>query len=395
MTVSTAVKWAVSSMTGAPTLNGTAGSMIAVLDAFLVNGFGTKAVDSAQVTSGVCRLAITGASAALDHSVIQLAGITGGGAALNGLQRVKTAAASYVEFLCDLPDGPLSGTITFKIAPLGWEKVFSKTNVAVYRSADPAGTRAYYRVDDTNALFARVQMYESMTDVDTGVAAALSVPAGGFYWHKRSAAAATGVYWVLSGDSRGISVSVAPNAGSTASSANGYGLYTHFMGDGNSYRSGDAWSAVLTGAPTATYTDLSGCMFCAAGTNGIVAQRGSSGLGGAVNCSRAVLGGSAAAVSGADSTLGAFPSRADNGLRIAAILFSDGPMASNGPRGQLPGLYHSPQSGVAGSYGGDVRFERGQASMAGMVLMAVPAGALGASATGVGFIDITGPWRGD
>ena len=35
----TAVKWAVSSMPGAPTLNGTAGSMIAVLDACLVSGF--------------------------------------------------------------------------------------------------------------------------------------------------------------------------------------------------------------------------------------------------------------------------------------------------------------------------------------------------------------------
>jgi hypothetical protein len=52
-------------MVGAPTLNGTAGSLIAVLDAFLVNGFATKAVDSAQVTSGVCRMAITGASAAV------------------------------------------------------------------------------------------------------------------------------------------------------------------------------------------------------------------------------------------------------------------------------------------------------------------------------------------
>ena len=64
MTVSTSVKWAVSSMMGAPTLNGTAGSMIALLDAFLINGFGMKAVDSAQVTGGVCRLNFTGASAA-------------------------------------------------------------------------------------------------------------------------------------------------------------------------------------------------------------------------------------------------------------------------------------------------------------------------------------------
>lgn len=71
---STAVKWAVSSMTGAPTLSGTAGSLITLLDAFLVNGFGTKAVDSAQVTDGICRLSFTGTSAALEHTVISVAG---------------------------------------------------------------------------------------------------------------------------------------------------------------------------------------------------------------------------------------------------------------------------------------------------------------------------------
>lgn len=392
MTVSTSVKWAVSSMVGAPTLNGTAGSMIAVLDAFMVNGFGTKAVDSAVVTSGVCRMAITGASAAVDHSVIQLAGITGSGVTLNGLQRVKTATASYVEFACSLPDGPLTGSITFKIAPLGWEKVFSKTNVAVYRSTDPAGTRAYYRVDDTNALFARVTMYESMSDVDTGVAVAPAAPSGGFYWHKRSGAAATGVYWALSGDSRGFHISVAPNAGSSAASANGYGLYTHYAGDAKSYRSGDAWCAVLTGAPSTTYSDVNGCIFCAPGTTGVVVQRMSGGLGGVVQASRAVWG-SASAVSGADSSFGAYPSRTDNGLRLGPILVSDGLMNAFGPRGELPGALHCPQSGVIASMGSDVRQTEGQGDLLGRRLMSVGVGNLAGSAAGCGFIDITGPWR--
>lgn len=393
MTASTSVKWAVSSMVGAPTLNGTAGSLIAVLDAFLVNGFGAKAVDSAVVTNGICRMAITGGSAAQEHCVIQLAGVTGDGVVLNGNQRVKTAVATYVEFACDLPDGPLTGTVTFKIAPLGWEKVFSKANVAVYRSADITGTRAYYRVDDANALYARVQVYESMSDVDTGVAAAPASPAGGYFWHKRTAAAATGVYWVLRGDSKGLYVSVAPQAATSPATSGGYGLYTHYAGDLNSYRSGDAWCAVLTGAVSTNYADLSGCVFTANGvTGGLLLQRMSAGLAGAQAVSRAVTG-NTAATSGNDVTLGAYPSRSDNGLRLSPIILSDGAMATFGPRGELPGAYHCPQSGVVGAMGADAFMTQGQGSYSTRRLQSVGSGNVSAAAPGCGFIDITGPWR--
>lgn len=394
MTVSTSVKWAVSSMLGSPVLNGTAGSMIAVLDAFLVNGFGTKAVDNAQVTSGVCRLAITGTSAALDHSVIVLAGVTGGGAVLNGEQRVKTATASYVEFACSQPDGPLTGTITFKIAPLGWEKVFSKTNVAVYRSTDPAGTRAYYRVDDTNALFARVAMYESMADVDTGVGLGpqSSQLAGGFYWHKRASAGATGVYWTLIGDSRLFYPLVAPAAGASAISTNGFGLRGNWAGDINSQRSGDAWSAGLGGAVTASYSDIGGCIFSSAVTTGSVLQRQSHGLGGVVATARFVTGNNAA-VSGADASLGGFPSRAGNALITSPITLSDGDMAASGPRGDLPGAYHCPQTGVLASFGTDAKLTDGVGTFAGRKLLSVGVGVLTGQATGCALVDVTGPWR--
>lgn len=392
MTVSTSVKWAVSSMLGAPVLSGTAGSMIAVLDAFLVNGFGTKAVDSAQVTSGVCRLAITGTSAALDHSVIVLAGVTGGGAVLNGEQRVKAATASYVEFACDLPDGSLTGSITFKIAPLGWEKVFSKTNVAVYRSTDPAGTRAFYRVDDTNALFARVQMFESMSDVDTGVGVAPVTPAGGFYWAKRQAAGATGAYWVLAGDNRSFMCCVAPHSSASAASSNMYGLVAHTAGDLNSFRSGDAWSAVLTGAPGASYADLGGCVFSSALTTGMVVQRLSAGVGGPAPSGRSVWG-IPASPSGADATQGVFPSRADNGFRLSPIVLSDGVMAVYGPRGELAGPYHCPQTGLKDALGPDVRLTDGSGVFAGRKLLTFACGLLTGAGPGCGVIDVTGPWR--
>lgn len=392
MTVSTSVKWAVSSMTGAPTLNGTAGSLIVVLDAFLVNGFSAKAVDSATVTDGICRMNITGASAAQDHCVIQLAGLTGSGVVLNGLQRVKTATASYVEFACDLPDGPLTGTITFKIAPLGWEKVFSKTNVAVYRSTDVAGTRAYYRVDDTNALYTRVTMYESMSDVDTGVGVAPSLPSGGFYWHKRSAAAATGVYWVLHGDSRGFYISVAPNAASSSGASNGYGLYTYYAGDINSYRSGDAWCAALTGAESTVWNVTDGCVSNNAATAGVVIARQSLGIGVSYKSRKAALSGGAA-YSGGDAYFGTFPSRADNGLRLSPILLSDAANSfASGPRGEFPGVFHSPQTDLSSAFGADTGFQIGTGVFAGQVLSHVASGPVNAGSTGVLFWTLA-DWR--
>ena len=392
MTVSTSVKWAVSSMVGAPTLSGTAGSLIALLDAFLVNGFGTKAVDSAQVTGGVCRMAITGASAAQDHSVIQLAGVTGSGVTLNGLQRVKTATASYVAFDCNLPDGPLTGAITFKIAPLGWDKVFSKTNVAVYRSTDITGTRAFYRVDDSNALYARVQMYESMADVDTGVAVTPTTPAGGFYWHKRQYTGSDGGYWVVVGDSRLFYLMAAPNSLALAATSAGYGIRAYFAGDINSYRSGDAWSAALGGAPSSSYSDLQGCIFSSDATTGVVLQRLSHGIGSGAACGRFVTG-LASAVSGVDASMGAFPSRADSGVRLSPIILGDGVMSVGGPRGELPGAFHCPQTGVLTSYGAALSLKDGQGVFTGRKVASIGVGSLSGLATGCGFLDVTGPWR--
>lgn len=389
---STAVKWAVSSMTGAPTLSGTAGSLIAVLDAFLVTGFGTKAVDSAQVTDGICRLSFTGTSAALEHTVITVSGITGDGAVLNGEQRVSAVSSSYVEFACDLPDGPLTGTITFKMAPLGWEKVFSKTNVAVYRSTDIAGTRAYYRVDDTNASYARVMMYESMIDVDAGVATAPVSPIGGFYWYKRNGSSTSGSYWVFAGDSRAFYALIAASTSASAASANGQAARSFFAGDINSYRSGDAWCGALSGSPSSSYSNVEGCVFQHGSSNGMALQRQSHGIGGAVTSHRVVTGG-VSAPSGGDTTLGAFPSRADNGLRLSPIITADGDMATSGPRGEMPGAYHCPQTGLIGAFGADVRLTDGQGNFTGKKLLTVGCGNPSGVATGCAVLDVTGPWR--
>jgi hypothetical protein len=385
--VDTSVKHAYSSMTGAPAISGTAGSLISALDAFLVTGWGAKAVDSAVISGGVCRLSFaSGKSAAEFHSVIQVSGATPAG--LNGEQRVTAVASGWVEFKTALPDGAATGSISFKMAPLGWEKVFSKTNVAVYRQTDPASTRSYYRVDDSNALYARVQMFESMTDVDTGIAAAPLTVAGGYYWHKRGSGT-TASYWALAGDSRGVYAVLYPAASTTPASNLNAGGVSYYMGDLNSYRSGDAWSAVLTGVDSSGYTSNTGCVFCTGSSGGISLKRMSHGLGAAVQAPRKVWGSS---ISGADTYFGAFPSSVDNSLRLSPILLADGPASSN-PRGEMPGAYHCPQSGVVTSLGYDVTIIKGQGPFLGKQLLGTHIGSPNGSNQGVAFIDITGPWR--
>lgn len=48
----------------------------------------------------------------------------------------------------------------------GWEKVFTATNIAVYRPRH--GLRIYMRVDDTTTQYATIRFYETMSDASTG-----------------------------------------------------------------------------------------------------------------------------------------------------------------------------------------------------------------------------------
>lgn len=387
--VDTSVKHAYSSMTGASVINGTAGSLNAALKAFLVTGWGTKAVDSAAISNGVCRLTFaSGKSAAEIHAVIALSGASP--AALNGEQRVTAVASGWVEFKTDLPDGPVTGSLSFKMPSLGWEEVYSKTNVSVFRSADPRGTRPYFRIDDSNALYARVQMYESMTDVDTGLGVAPGV-AGGYYWAKCSSAQTKGMYWLLIGDSRGFYLGNAPYEYTDALSQNAYPVNIKYAGDLNSVKSGDAWAGFLSGAISSDWPDTSGDVFATTNANGMSLQRASHGLGSAIVCDKGTWG--VSGMSGVAGGMGVFPARADNSLRLGAFTIFDGTRES-GPRGELPGALHCPQTGLIAAIGQGVRFREGNGDYAGKTLLTVWGGRPDYNyGQGVAFFDVRTPWR--
>lgn len=176
MPTDTSVKFFTSAMSGAPALTNAAGTVIAVLDACLVNGFGSVTLDSLVVSSNVATgtvstghgFAMTGATG----PVIRIEGATPSG--LNGDWRIQTVPNSTTLTFATSGIGnqTATGTITAKRAPAGFEKAFSGTNLAAYRALDVRGTRQYFRIDDTSAAtsdsFEAIRRYATMTDVNTG-----------------------------------------------------------------------------------------------------------------------------------------------------------------------------------------------------------------------------------
>lgn len=128
------------------------------------------------------------------------------------------------------------------IQKLGWEKVFSGLNKAVYRP--PAGKRRFYRIDDTGGSAQghkkyKITMYETMSDVDTGVGASAS-----FYGYKSNTLDTVQKGWIAIGDSAGVHIRVQFGTSSDLQQELTY------IGDGVPIFSDDEWLSMVTGRAT-------------------------------------------------------------------------------------------------------------------------------------------------
>lgn len=210
--ISNKVRYYHSGMTDAPVLSGTAGALIAVLDACLVNGFGTKAINNLTVTDGIATAQISSGHTFGEGDVLRVAGVTGALSGLNDDWRLASVTADTVTWSVEglsIPAGSATGTITCLRAPAGWEKVFADgTTRAAYRSlkhAEHNGLILY--VADTGTTTARVLGYASMTDIDTGAGpfptdAQIS---GGLWWAKANNTTGSRA-WAIAADSSRINV---------------------------------------------------------------------------------------------------------------------------------------------------------------------------------------------
>lgn len=384
------VKFFHSGMNSAPVLSGSAGAMVGVLDACLKDGFGSKSVTSLTISGGVATMNFSGSHSAEVGTTVLVAGATPSG--LNGGQKVTAVVGSSVSFATTEADGTASGTITFKMAPLGFTTPFTGTNLRVYRSASAESTGMYLRVDDTGTQTCRVVGYETMSDADTGTNPfpTDAQVSGGMYWGKSSQSNSTARDWVLVGDERGFVI-----WGNFAANVLGVGAAFGF-GDILSNKSGDAYGCAIFGGNTNDHTSGSPVPGCVGYGMGITAAsfayiaRAHTGLGGAQLVRKIGAFNLSAGYSGTtnyNANAFVYPNGPDNALMVSPVDLQVG----SSLRGQLAGVYHTPQAVIDAFSTRDAI--AGTGAFSGKNFMALRTGTPGSSTYGVAFVDITGPWR--
>lgn len=318
--MSTSVKVFRNTDTGAPVLSSSAGTLIAVLDACLQDGYGNITLDSLVVASDVATATkSTGHGfTMLDNvgPVIRMAGATPAG--LNGDVRITVTSSTQFTFTTTgISDQTATGTITAKRAPAGFTKAFSGTNLAAYRSDDVTGTRLYLRVDDTGNP-AKTRGYEVMTDINTGTGDYPTVAQmeNGVYTYKNYSST-----WTLISDGKLFYF--------LTDLATYQGLLV--FGDPISFKAGDAFHSVVCGARDDTInlffsrTDSNGAIGC-------YVARSHSQLGTAQTFTRKAHVSQAARIGSAGAL--AYPNPVDNSATFCPVEWWDTAL-----RGFMPGLY--------------------------------------------------------
>lgn len=384
----TSVKFFHSEMTGAPTLNGLAGSLINVLNACLINGFGLKNVDTCTVTGGVAKLNISTGHSAVVGSVILVAGATP--AALNGEQRVTATTTTSISFATSVTDQSATGTITVKQAPAAWVSPFVGTNLATYKSPDLAATGCVLRVDDTATRSSRVVGYETMTDINTGTGPfpTSAQRTGGSYWTKSSSADAVTRSWILVGDARSFIFIRTYSAGSMANEVTTFG-------DISTLKTPDPYACILTGMPSDqaanSPTNNANLWLSEITKNELYMPRSYTGIGTAVQMSKSspaftMYNTSWISGNNALAYTPAYPNPVDGGVYFSPLYFLEN--SGTALRGICPGYYFIANNVTTNTFANKDQIT-GVVGMIGKTMLLHYANNNG----GYAAVDITGPWR--
>lgn len=388
--VDTTVKWARSSMPGAPALTRAAGSLIALLDALLVNGWGQQTATSVVVSGGVATATFPSDHAAARHAVVLVAGVTGSLAGLNGEQKVVAVEPNKIKWATTAANGTATGSITIKMAGAGWTKPFSGTNLAAYKSASPAAHGQFLRVNDTTANYARAVGYELMTAISAGsglfpTAAQVN---GGYYWGKSDeASAATPVPYTFASDGR--TFYLFPQACATTSGTTVISFSPIMFGDlVPEGPAGDPFATAIAGSPDSLWGSWgpANVFNYAAYDAAIALPRAFSGTGTAV---RSLSYCELNLDNAGGSALHALPNPITGAIPMGRVLIKD--PANAFPRAAFPGAYYCPAIGSERFvlHGDMLELSSGKTMLSGLACTAVNAGT---NAFGV-FLDISGPWR--
>lgn len=371
----TSVVYFNSSMSGAPTLSNTAGLALAVLDACLVDGFGSVTLNSLVISSNVATGTVSAghnfAMVGATGPVITIAGATPSG--LNGKWRIASipGTTTFTFATEGISDQTATGTITAKRSPAGFTKAYSGSNKAAYRSDDVTGNRMYLRIDDSQNNYCRIRGYETMSDVDTGTGLFPTETqlSGGAYIYK---ATSTSRAWSLISDGRIIYFYC-----DAAGSNNFYGGFA--FGDLIAFKANDPYAVVLIASPTSTGNHQLGYI---ATTSASWLARTYTGLGTAITAIRYGHG-SSSYIGANTSPRMSYPSPID--LRAHAVQVDCWESLGTGRRGMMPGFFDMLHYGS--SYFSVFMTLEGVIGLEGRTIIVNP------MASAMATHDLTGPWR--
>lgn len=176
MVASTDIKFYVHTNTNAPQLQNTYGSLLEILDACLLNGFGAQTITSLVAAGRQVTADFGQAHNFLQYQVINISGATP--IEFNGQHRILSVTTNTIKF--ELATVPLmqiaSGVISCSLPALDFECPFRAIGKRAYRSKNQLlPSRPFLRVIDERdvvwntsyAKYAKVGIVESMTDIDT------------------------------------------------------------------------------------------------------------------------------------------------------------------------------------------------------------------------------------
>lgn len=336
--MSTSVKFFNSDMPGAPACSGTAGALLAVLDACLITGWGLQTAASASISAGVCTLTLPTTPAMQVGSVALIAGATPAG--LNGEQRVTAITGNSVSF-ATTETGAVTGTITVKLAPAGWLKPFSGTNLAAYK-VDPAkypdSTGIFLRLDDTGTFNAKIVGFETMSGINTGTGEFPTAAQTPLYVFKSDTANTVAKPWLVVCDGRMVYVGVRHYNTNNANYAPSWWCFGEFA----SKKSADPYRFMVSGNYTSTSSASAGASNSIASTdntNHTYIARSYTALGGGVKSVNATWPSSYGGSGGAAPL--SYPNGPDYGLYLCpADIMEQGTLQTL--RGRLPGMLMIP-----------------------------------------------------
>lgn len=374
---------------GAPVMTGQSGSLIALLDACLVNGYGSISVTSITQTAGLAT-----ATCATPHGYgwVPFAKVLIAGAAQAAYNGEVTATfISPTQFTFPVPGGtttPATGTITAKKSGSGWSKPYTGTNLAVFRQPGGPSNGMYLRIDDAAAAnVARFKGFESMSDLNTGTGMfpTEALFPGGLYCFKSLTADSVARSWTLI--CNGSIFYLLLNCDSSPTASNCTGM---FFGDLASYRSGDLFATFTCGSTSSASTTSSLALLVTNISGASTAHymaRAANQLGSAVQVSKVSEPARAYAASYLAGNGPPFPSPVGGSLDLAPVWVTEGAnLPTGGLRGLLPGIWNPLHNKPLSNY--DVFTPVGD--LAGKTMLVC--NLQGSGATSQALFDITDTW---